>query len=88
MKFKSSSAATKIGILFLVVAVLCVALAVFYIAAGGESWVRDLALMLFCAVLWTVCGIIVLKTAKKLKEKESKKVKISAFNYAKVRKKK
>ncbi len=88
MKFKSSSAARKIGILFLVLAVICVALAVFYIVARGENWVMDLALILFCAVLWTVCGIIVLLTANKLKDKESKKVKISAFNYAKVRKKK
>lgn len=88
MRLKSSSSMRKFGIAFFVLAAVCVAVAIFDIVVKEQDWLKNMILMWFCAVLWVVCGIIVMRSAKKQKEEESKKVKINAFNYAKVGKKK
>ncbi len=88
MKFKSSDTARKVGIVFFALAVLCVIIGIYDVIVKEQDWLLNFIIMIFCAVLWIVCGIIVLKSAKKQKEAESKKVKINAFNYAKVSKKK
>ena len=88
MRFKTSNSARKFGFLFLGLAVLSVVIGIFDVITKDQNWLMNFILMIICAVLWVVCGIIALLSSKKLKEAESKKAKINAFNYAKVRKKK
>ncbi len=88
MKFKSSHTAKKVGMAFYALAVLCLVIGIYDVIVKEQDWLLNFIIMIFCAVIWIVCGIMVLKEARKQKEAESKKVKINAFNYAKTSKKK
>lgn len=88
MRQRSSSSLKKFAIAFFVLAVLSVAVAISYIFIRDEEWLQSMIIMWISAVIWVLCGILVLRSAKKQKEEEAKKVKVNAFNYAKIGKKK
>ncbi len=73
MKLKTSGRTKTVGIIFLALALFCVGLAIMACVSKGEKWTTNCILMLICAVLWIVCGIIVLKTANRQKQGEAKK---------------
>ena len=88
MRIKTSKGARTAGIVCFIFAAVCMGVSIANLVYRGQGWETNFGLLLFCSIIWIVCGIIILLTSKKLKDEESKKVKINAFNYAKVRKKK
>ncbi|MDO5520524.1 MAG: hypothetical protein Q4G58_08545 [bacterium] len=82
---KNSKKAKGIAYAFFIVAIISLIGGISLIVSQGMSQPDIIIMWLISSALWIICGIIILKSSKVLKEKEDSKPKINAFNYGKRR---
>ncbi|MDO5294894.1 MAG: hypothetical protein Q4F05_19335 [bacterium] len=80
---KNSKKAKSIGYIFLGVAMISLIGGIVLVATQGVTQLDVIIMWLISSALWVICGIIILRSSKVLKEKEDSKPKINAFNYGK-----
>lgn len=83
MNLKGSRKTRGFAILFICVGIISFLGGILLLASDGTKSLQTSIMWFISGVLWTICGIILLVSAKRKKKEEEEKPKITAFNYGK-----